>query len=136
MAKRETVQRGMTLVEIMVVVTIIGAVMAAVGFYAIPMLNKGNCKAAYIMLQKISGAVDMYKTENSGDCPKSLDELMTGKFLQKQDSVDPWGQPYNFKCPGDKNTDGADIWSKGRNKQDGDEDDVRSWLGQNEQCKK
>jgi len=129
------IQRGMTLVEIMVVVTIIGAVMAAVGFYAIPMLNKGYCKTAWSETQTIAQAVDAYKTENNGDCPKSVDDLVSGKFLQKP-PVDPWGQPFNFRCPGEKNPDGADIWSKGKNKQDGDDDDVRGWMRMDEQCKK
>jgi general secretion pathway protein G len=133
--KKIAVQSGMTLVEIMVVVAIIGLVMGAVALGAFPMLNRANCKTAWAETQNISQAVSVFQTENNGDCPKSLDELVTGKFLSKQ-PVDPWGQPFNFKCPGDKNTDGADIWSKGKNKTEGDDDDVRGWLKQEEQCKK
>jgi general secretion pathway protein G len=128
-------QGGMTLVEIMVVVTIIGVVMGAVGFYAIPMLNKANCKTAWSEAQTIAQAVSVYQTENNGDCPKSLDDLVQGKFLSKA-PVDPWGQPFNYKCPGDKAADGADIWSKGRDKQEGTEDDVRGWAKMDDQCKK
>ena len=128
-------QRGMTLVEIMVVVAIIGLVMGAVALGAFPMLAKANCKTAWAETQNIQQAVSVYQTENNGDCPKALDELVSGKFLSKA-PVDPWGQPFNFKCPGDKNTDGADVWSKGKNKTDGDDDDVRGWLKQEEQCKK
>jgi general secretion pathway protein G len=135
MKKRQQFQRGMTLVEIMVVVAIIGLVMGAVALGAIPMLNRANCKTAWSETQNISQAVAVYQTENNGDCPKSLDDLVAGKFLSKS-PVDPWGQPFNFKCPGDKNTDGADIWSKGKNKTEGDEDDVRGWLKQEEVCKK
>jgi general secretion pathway protein G len=133
--KKIAVQRGMTLVEIMVVVAIIGLVMGAVALGAFPMLNKANCKTAWAETQNIQQAVSVYQTENNGDCPKSLDELVAGKFLSKA-PTDPWGQPFNFKCPGDKNTDGADVWSKGKNKTDGDDDDVRGWLKQEEQCKK
>ena len=130
-----TIQGGMTLVEIMVVVTIIGVVMGAVGFFAIPMLQTANCKTAWSETQTIGQAVSVYQTENNGDCPKALDDLVTGKFLSKQ-PLDPWGQLFNFKCPGDKSADGADIWSKGKDKIEGNDDDVRSWMKMDEQCKK
>jgi general secretion pathway protein G len=139
MKRRVTVARaagrGMTLVEIMVVIAIIGVVMGAVAIGAIPMLNKANCKTAWGETQTISQAIASYQMENNGDCPKSLDDLVSGKYLSKP-PLDPWGQPFGFKCPGDKNTDGADIWSKGRNKQEGDEDDIRSWQKVEEACKK
>ena len=130
-----TVQQGMTLVEIMVVVAIIGVIMGAVAIGAIPMLNKANCRTAWAETQNISQAVHIYQTENNGDCPKGIDDLVSGKFLTKA-PTDPWGQPFNFKCPGDKASDGADIWSKGRDKIEGSEDDIKSWGKQEEQCKK
>jgi general secretion pathway protein G len=120
-------QSGMTLVEIMVVLAIFTMVMGAVGVGAFRMWGKANCKKAWADAQEIAQAVTVYETENNGDCPKSIDELVQSKFLTKA-PIDPWGQPYMFKCPGDKTSDGADIWSKGKNKADGDEDDVRGWV--------
>lgn len=134
-SKRRITQRGMTLVEIMVVVAIIGTVMAAVALGALPALNRATCKTAWTGTQTLAQAVEVYKTENNGDCPKSLDDLAQMKIVKKI-PIDPWGQPFNFKCPGDKDEDGADIWSKGKNKQDGDDDDVRGWMKMDEQCKK
>ena len=127
-------QRGMTLVEIMIVLAIIAMVMGMVGFAAFPMLQKANCKTAWSEAQTIQQAITTFQTDNAGDCPKSLDDLVSGKFLSKS-PTDPWNQPFKFKCPGDKMTDGADIWSSGKNKQDGDDDDVRGWLKLEEACK-
>ena len=132
---RRSAQRGMTLVEIMIVLAIIAMVMGMVGFAAFPMLQKANCKGAWAQAQTISQAVSTFQTDNSGDCPKSLDDLVSGKYLSKP-PVDPWNPPFKFRCPGDKNTDGADVWSSGKNKQDGDDDDVRGWLrSADEACK-
>jgi general secretion pathway protein G len=116
----------MTLVEIMVVIAIIGVVMGAVAIGAIPMLNKANCKTAWSEAQSISQAIATYQMENNGDNPKSLDELVSGKFLSKE-PIDPWGQKFEMTCPGQQNTDGCDVYSKGRNKQAGDDDDVKGW---------
>ena len=129
-------QRGMTLIEIMVVVAIIGLVMGAVVVAAVPQLEKARCKTAWSETQTIAQAIGTYQTDNAGDCPKSLDELVTGKFLSKT-ATDPWGQPFKYKCPGDKTSDGADIWSAGKNKQDenGTGDDVSNWGKPEEICK-
>ena len=121
------IQRGMTLVEIMVVLAIFTMVMGAVGVGALRAYGKASCKKAWADTQEIAQAVTVYETENNGDCPKSIDDLVQGRFLTKM-PLDPWGQPYSFKCPGDKVSDGADIWSKGKNKSEGDDDDVRGWL--------
>ena len=46
------------------------------------------------------------------------------------------GPAAHLRCPGEHNTDGADMWSKGKDKQDGNADDIRSWMRMDEQCKK
>lgn len=134
--KAQAAERGMTLVEIMIVIAIIGLVMGAVVVAAVPALEKARCKTAWNETQSINHAIAMYQTDNNGDCPKSMDDLVSGKYLPKS-PTDPWGQPFSFKCPGDKQSDGADIWSKGRNKQDesGSGDDVGGWVKLEEACR-
>ena len=41
--------------------------------------------------------------------------------------LDPWGEPYQYACPGTHNKDGYDVWSKGADKQSGTEDDIGNW---------
>lgn len=41
--------------------------------------------------------------------------------------LDPWGEPYQYRYPGTKNKNGYDLWSKGPDKIDGNEDDVGNW---------
>ena len=40
---------------------------------------------------------------------------------------DPWGNPFQYKCPGRFNTDGYDVWSFGPDRTDGTDDDVCNW---------
>lgn len=41
--------------------------------------------------------------------------------------LDPWKQPYQYRYPGVKNKTGYDLWSKGPDQIDGNEDDIGNW---------
>ena len=130
---RRNLQRGMTLIEMMIVIAIIGLVMGAVSFSAVGMLNKAKCSTARTKAVTIRGQIGLFRADS--DCPKALEEVVAAKLLTKEQIVDPWGQPYSFKCPGDQNSDSADVWSAGADKHDGTADDIRDWLSEKEQCK-
>ena len=118
--------RGMTLVEIMVVVAIIGMVMGAVAVGAVGALNKAKVRNTKVIVHTVQEALVHYATDNTDSCPKQLSDLVTQKYLTK-DPKDDWGQMLNYVCPGTHNTDGADVWSKGPDKQDNSADDITSW---------
>lgn len=123
---RRIAARGMTLVEIMVVVAIIGMLMGTVGVFAVGQLNKAKVSDTKMVIKNIEQALVHFQTDNTDSCPKALSDLYTQKYLTK-DPVDAWGQPLIFKCPGEHNPDGADIISKGKDKQEGTGDDIKSW---------
>jgi general secretion pathway protein G len=116
----------MTLVEIMVVVAIIGMLMGAVAVGAFSRLEKAKLQNTKMIIHNVQEALVHYATDNTDSCPKSLDELVSQKYLNKP-PVDGWGQPLIYTCPGQHNTDGADVVSKGKDKTEGTQDDVRSW---------
>jgi len=118
--------RGMTLTEIMVVVAIIGMLMGAVGVYAVGQLNKAKITDTKMIIKNVEQALVHFQTDNTDSCPKALTELKTQKYLTK-DPKDAWGEDLIFRCPGQHNTDGADIVSKGKDKQEGSADDIKSW---------
>jgi general secretion pathway protein G len=116
----------MTLIEIMVVVAIIGMLMGTVGVFAFGRLERAKVTDTKLVIRNIEQALTHFQTDNTDSCPKSITDLYTQKYLTK-DPLDAWGQPLIFKCPGQHNTDGADIVSKGKDKQEGTQDDIRSW---------
>jgi general secretion pathway protein G len=117
----------MTLIEIMVVVAIIGMLMGTVGVFAFKRLQKAQITDARNVIRNNEQALVHFQTDNpSESCPKSLTDLYTQKYLTK-DPKDPWDQPLIFKCPGERNTDGADIISRGPDKKEGTADDIKSW---------
>lgn len=69
----------------------------------------------------IQGAIEQYRVTKRGKCPKSLQDLKAAGFINKI-GKDPWGNDYDFKCPGDKMT--VDVVSSGPDGQLGNEDDI------------
>ncbi len=126
LAKRRRRARGMTLVEIMVVVAIIGMIMGAVAVGAMSQLEKAKKKNTAMIIHNVQEALVHYATDNPDSCPKQLSDLVAQKYLTK-DPKDDYGQPLMYVCPSTHGSDSADVWSKGKDKQDGTADDIRSW---------
>ena len=117
---------GMTLIEIMVVVAIIGLMMGTVGVVAFNKYQKAKLTNAKQVVSNVKQALVHYAMENKDPCPKDLAELKAQKQIDK-DPKDPWGEELVFKCPGEHDTDGADVISKGPDRKLGTEDDINSW---------
>lgn len=118
--------RGMTLIEIVLVIAIISLVMGAVGFVSFNQFQKAQVKNTKSIIKRVEDAVAMYMMENNGECPKELADLHTQKILNKVPK-DSWGRDLVFKCPGEQNTDGVDVLSTGKDKREGTEDDIKNW---------
>ena len=117
---------GMTLIEIMVVVAIIGLLMGTVGVVAYNRFQKAKLTNAKMIVKNMQEAIIHYFMDNQDKCPTDLKTLYTQKYINKEPK-DPWGEDLTFKCPGEKDTQGADITSKGPDRKDGTEDDIQSW---------
>jgi general secretion pathway protein G len=119
--------RGFTLLEIMLVVTIIGVIMGGVAVALFQRKKRIDISLAKTRVASVSSAVKEFMLQNSGACPKSVDDLVQQKYLEKSAAKDPWAKDFIFKCPGTNDTDGADITSIGPDKQEGTPDDIKAW---------
>ena len=122
-------ERGFTLVEILVVITIIGLIMALVGPRVINYLGEAKVKAAKIQIESFSSALDLYYLD-AGRYPSSSEGLTAlaqrpggsttwnGPYL-KGNAVpkDPWGHVYLYRSPGEHGP--YDIVSYGADGQEG-----------------
>ncbi|MGX1321676.1 general secretion pathway protein G [Bradyrhizobium sp. USDA 377] len=127
--RRRQGEDGFTLVEMLVVITIIGMIMALVGPRVLNYLSESRVKAAKIQLQSFSSALDLFYLD-AGRFPTGSEGLAAlvrpvsgvtswnGPYL-KGGSVpnDPWGNPYVYKQPAERTP--YEIRSLGSDGQEG-----------------
>ena len=133
-------QAGVTLIEMLVVVTIIGlfATVAAIRF--LPRAEDAKVVAARAQISIFSNALALYKLDTGRfpstdqglkalrDRPQDQDQWQ-GPYLDKDVPLDPWGHSYSYKYPGDHGEE-PDIESFGADGQPGGTDtsaDIVSW---------
>jgi general secretion pathway protein G len=118
-------QAGFTLLEIMIVLAIIAMLAGGVGVAVFKQFQRAKISTAKLRVKAARDAVTQYMIETP-TCPHSIDELVSGKYLDRGNAKDPWGSPLTLKCPGVVDTDGADVTSFGPDKQEGTADDIKS----------
>ncbi|HHW95761.1 MAG: type II secretion system protein GspG [Myxococcota bacterium] len=116
--------RGMTLLEIMVVIAIIGIVATAVSVGVVGYLNKARVNATKSQIGTISNALQMYALD--GDYPNTLTALTegVGAPLKPKQLKDPWGQDFVYNYPAQDATREFDLCSKGPDRRENTEDDI------------
>lgn len=119
-------QRGMTLIEIMVVVAIIGLIMGGVGIMAFNRFQDAQLDTAKSEVKKIQSAIDTYRVNKKGKCPKTLEDLKAAQFIDRVPK-DPWDNEYKFTCDNTK----IEVISPGPDGEFDSPDDISS-SGDNE----
>ena len=111
---------GMTLVEIMVVITILGLIAAAVAVNVVGQLSDAKIKQAKTDLHTLENCLDLYKVDK-GRYPTTEEGLQAvvaaGKC--KAQLKDPWKHDYVYLYPGQVHPDSFDIKSYGSDGQPG-----------------
>ena len=125
---RRSNSRGFTLVEVLVVITIIALIMSLVGPRVLNYLADSKVKAARIQIESLASAVELYYLD-TGQYPSTAQGL--GSLTRRTDVVgwsgpylkgnevpnDPWGKPYVYRMPGQRGT--YEILSYGADGQEG-----------------
>lgn len=129
-------QRGFTLVELLLVLVILALIAGMVLPGIIGKAESAKAKAAASQISRISMSVESFYLD-TGNTPSSLEELVNeptgvtgwnGPYIKNSLLKDPWGQPYQYRVPGEHGD--FDIQSFGADRQRGGEGknaDITSW---------
>jgi general secretion pathway protein G len=114
-------ERGVTLVEVLIVVAIIAMVAGGVTVYALPRYKEAQITSAETGARTIRTAIQSWQASNNEvSCP-TVSQLVQEKFLDPgANTNDPWGQSYAMNCTDDE----VIVISSGPDKKKGSKDDV------------
>ena len=141
MKSNRSIQRGFTLIEVMVVVVILGILAAIVVPKVMDRPDQARITKAHTDIAAIESALNLYKLDNYNypNTSEGLEALVTapsggktanwksGGYLQPLPQ-DPWQHPYQYLSPGVHGT--IDIYTLGADGQpggDGVNADVGNW---------
>ena len=138
-------KEGFTLIEVLIVVIIIGFLTALVGPNLFNRVSQAKRTTARNQLDVFKLALNNYRLDN-GRYPTTqqglkalVEKPMTspipgnwdGPYLDSREvPLDPWGNKYHYKNPGDNNDYKYDLWSLGADKKEGGEgedEDIQNW---------
>jgi general secretion pathway protein G len=141
--QKRTGQAGVTLIEMLVVMIIIGLFAALVAPRLLQKSDTARVTAAHAQINSFMTALGAYKLD-TGTFPTTEQGMQAlrvapagvtqwqGPYLPQEIPVDPWARPYVYKYPGDHG-DEPDVISYGADGQPGGDAtnaDIVSWKSQ------
>lgn len=118
---RQQRREGMTLIEIMIVVTIIAMIAGGVALALVPRLEEARIKSTKTDAQALRSAVMLYVADNPRSCP-TVEDLVANRYLDStRRTTDAWGTEFQVSCEeGD-----IIVISAGPDLESGTEDDIQ-----------
>lgn len=132
---------GFTLLEILVVITIIGGILAFAANQIFGKADQATAKIAKSKIVALSGVLDLYKLD-TGKYPSTQDGLKAllqapsgvpnwnGPYLQNEGELkDPWRNDLIYRSPGSENRpyEIVSLGGDGKEGGEGANKDLKSW---------
>lgn len=120
-------QRGMSLLEVVIVIVLIGSVLTLVGSRVLGGADRGKVNLARTQIQTLAAKVENYQLD-TGSLPQQLEDLVQappaivgwlGPYAKKNELDDPWGHAIDYRAPGEGQP--FELISRGRDGQPGGE---------------
>ncbi len=119
---RSALERGMSLVEVMIVVVIIGLIASGAALGVFPKLKQAQVDTTKTGARTIRQAAESWRGAHAADeCPTPK-QLIEEKQLDTASKIsDAWDQPFKILCEDDETF----VTSGGPDKKEGTADDIK-----------
>lgn len=118
--------RGMTLIEIMVVVFILGLIATVVAVNVSGAADQSRMDKARLDIKSFESGLDLYKLKKGRypNTSEGLNVLYSSGVMKGSLKKDPWDRDYVYLSPGQKSGGGFDLMSYGPDGNPGGGDDI------------
>jgi general secretion pathway protein G len=136
---KSTKRSGFTLIELMLVLVILATLSAIVVPKLTGQSKRAKVIAARTQISDLEVALDAFEID-VGRYPTTVEGLRAlverptaeadgwqQPYLKRDVPLDPWGNEYVYRCPGQYNQDGYDVYSYGPDGKLGGDDDITNW---------
>src|SRR6187200_433414 len=114
-------RKGVTLVEVLIVVAIIAMVAGGVAVFALPKYKEAQIKNAETGARIVRTAIQQWQAANNETSCPTMSQLVQEKQLDPgQTTKDSWNQDYTLTCTDDE----VIVASNGPDKKKGTKDDI------------
>ncbi|MBC7897220.1 MAG: type II secretion system major pseudopilin GspG [Cytophagaceae bacterium] len=134
-------RKGFTLLELIVVIIVLGLLVGLVAPQIFGRVGEAKDVAARTQMALLGTALDNFRLDNSS-YPLTAQGLVAlrvapaggttwrGPYLRKDIPLDPWGRGYVYRSPGERNPNGYDLSSLGRDGKVGGTGEDADLIGQ------
>ncbi len=109
-------RRGMSLVEVMVVIAIILTLMSVIGYGVMTVFQNSRVDTTKLQMGRVAERVQIYSLRHKG--PPSTSEGLAAVYEGEEVPTDSWGNEFRYVSPGPNGRD-FDLISLGADGQEG-----------------
>ncbi len=121
-ATKRRLRRGVTLIEVLIVVAIMAVIAGGATLLVFPQFAKARVQSAQIGADVVKTAAELYlNTDGDASTCPTVKDLAEAKKLDPKKTDDPWGRPYRISCEDD-----IVVYSNGKDGKENSADDVRN----------
>jgi general secretion pathway protein G len=121
LARRRCGAAGVTLIEILIVLAIIGLIAGGIAVFAVPKFRQGQIDSTRSNAKILQPIADAWRTGHGNECP-TVQILRDQKEIAATSNInDAWGKAYQIECTDDDTI----IVSWGPDGKQGTADDIR-----------
>lgn len=117
---RRAIARGVTLIEILIVLAIVGLIAGGIAVYAIPKFKQAQVDSTRTSAMALHTVAESWRLTNSAECPTAERLKAEKEISASSKTTDAWEQPFKIICEDDEVT----VVSFGPDKKEGTDDDI------------